>query len=127
MDLRDLVRQSTRARQKLALLWLASRGAHIPKFLPPPSHAGRRSTPSPRLSPPHECAGAAPSRPLARSRLSEINFPKSPLGERLPGFSFEKNGFTGKVFISTPEDTGPAHTKMQLRFTRVKVARGPEL
>ena len=59
MDLRDLVRQSTRARQKLALLWLASRGAHIPKFLPPPSHAGRRSTPSPRLpvSPPHEFAG----------------------------------------------------------------------
>ena len=56
MDLRDLVRQSTRARQKLALLWLASRGAHIPKFSPPPSHAGRRS-PSPRLSPPHEVAG----------------------------------------------------------------------
>ena len=36
MDLRDLVRQSTRARQKLALLWLASRGARIPKSPPPP-------------------------------------------------------------------------------------------
>ena len=35
--------------------------------------------------------------PLARSRLLEMNFPKSPLVEhcvRRPGFSLEKNGFT---------------------------------
>ena len=55
-DLRDLVRQSTRARQKLALLWLASRGAHIPKFSPPPfSRWTKDSLASPL--PPHEFAG----------------------------------------------------------------------
>ena len=31
---------------------------------------------------------------MARSRLLEINFPKTPLSERRPGFSLEKNGFT---------------------------------
>ena len=31
---------------------------------------------------------------LARARLLEMNFPKSPLVERRPGFSLEKNGFT---------------------------------
>ena len=31
-----LVRQSTRASQKLAQQWLANRGARIPKFAPPP-------------------------------------------------------------------------------------------
>ena len=81
------------------------RCAHTQVFPPPLSRSTKvDSLASPSASPPHEFAGAAPSRPLARSRLSEINFPKSPLGERLPGFSFEKNG-----------------------FTRVKVARGPEL
>ena len=29
--------------------------------------------------------------------------------------------FTGKVFISTPEDTGPAHTQRLIRSCRVKI------
>ena len=106
MDLRDLVRQSTRARQKLALLWLASRGAHIPKFSPPPSHARRRSTPSPPLAPPPHTSLRGPPRVARwlvldfRKLISQSRRSR----ERLPGFSLEKNG-----------------------FTRVKVARGPEL
>jgi hypothetical protein len=47
--------------QKLALLWLASRGAHIPKFSPPPLTLDEGL---PRLaSPPHTSLRAAPSRP----------------------------------------------------------------
>ena len=30
--------------------------------------------------------------------------------------------FTGKVFISTPEDTGPAHTQMKLQHFTGKVS-----
>ena len=42
---------------------------------------------------------------LARSRLLEINFPTSPLGERRPGFSLEKNGFT-RVKVVTRRTAG---------------------
>ena len=33
--------------------------------------------------------------------------------------------FTGKVFISTPEDTGPAHTQMQIQQRLRALDLGP--
>ena len=50
---------------------------------------------------------------LARARLLEMNFPKSPLVRR-PGFSLEKNGFTRVKSESRLTETEFPHTETEI-------------